>query len=182
MDDVDRSRGQRVLRGGALNALTTAAPGSPTTGHLPVGHAPAGMRAEAQRVARCVTTLTDFDPHQLLAESRLGVLATLKADGRPQLSPVTPYFDREAGVLYVSMTEGRAKTTNLRRDPRAGLEVTSGDGWSWATAEGTVTLTGRARTRMGRRCRHLSTTTARPRASTRTGPSTARRWWPTGGC
>lgn len=56
--------------------------------------------------------------------------------------PVTPYYDREAGVLYVSMTEGRAKTTNLRRDPRAALEVTSGDGWSWATAEGTVTLTG----------------------------------------
>ena len=100
------------------------------------------MRAVEQGVGRCVTTLTDFDPHQLLAESRLGVLATLKADGRPQLSPVTPYYDREAGVLYVSMTEGRAKTTNLRRDPRAALEVTSGDGWSWATAEGTVTLTG----------------------------------------
>ncbi len=105
-------------------------------------HQPAGMHAVAKGVARCVTTLTDFDPHQLLAEARLGVLATLKTDGRPQLSPVTPYYDGEAGVLYVSMTEGRAKTTNLRRDPRAALEVTSGDGWSWATAEGTVTLTG----------------------------------------
>jgi PPOX class probable F420-dependent enzyme len=40
------------------------------------------------------------------------------------------------------MTEGRAKTVNLRRDPRAALEVTSADGWSWATAEGSVTLTG----------------------------------------
>jgi PPOX class probable F420-dependent enzyme len=100
------------------------------------------MHTVAKGVARWVTTLTAFDPHQLLAESRLGVLATLKANGRPQLSPVTPYYDRAAGVLYVSMTEGRAKTTNLRRDPRAALEVTSGDGWSWATAEGTVTLTG----------------------------------------
>jgi PPOX class probable F420-dependent enzyme len=89
-----------------------------------------------------VTALTEFDPHALLAEARLGVLATLKADGRPQLSPVTPFYDREAGVLQVSMTEGRAKTANLRRDPRAALEVTSGDGWSWATAEGSVTLTG----------------------------------------
>ena len=89
-----------------------------------------------------MTTLTEFDPHALIAEARLGVLATIKADGRPQLSPVTPFYDREAGVLYVSMTEGRAKTTNLRRDPRAALEVTSGDGWSWATAEGSVTLTG----------------------------------------
>jgi PPOX class probable F420-dependent enzyme len=89
-----------------------------------------------------VTAPTGFDPHALLAEARLGVLATLKADGRPQLSPVTPYYDREAGLLHVSMTEGRAKTANLRRDPRAALEVTSSDGWAWATAEGAVTLTG----------------------------------------
>lgn len=83
-----------------------------------------------------------FDPRALLAQSRLGVLATIKASGMPQLSPVTPYYDRDAEVIYVSMTEGRAKTANLRRDPRAALEVTSSDGWSWATAEGTVTLTG----------------------------------------
>ena len=85
---------------------------------------------------------TTFDPHALLAESRLGVLATIKADGLPQLSPVMPFYDREAGLLYVSMTEGRAKTANLRRDPRAALEVTRSDGWAWATAEGPVTLTG----------------------------------------
>ncbi|ANZ14737.1 PPOX class probable F420-dependent enzyme [Streptomyces noursei ATCC 11455] len=70
------------------------------------------------------------------------MLATIKSDGRPQLSPVMPFYDREADLLYVSMTEGRAKTANLRRDPRAALEVTSADGGSWATAEGTVTLTG----------------------------------------
>ncbi|WP_229072704.1 PPOX class F420-dependent oxidoreductase [Actinoplanes sp. DH11] len=87
-------------------------------------------------------TTTQFDPRTLLAESRLGVLATIKADGRPQLSPVTPHYDAEAGVIMVSMTEGRAKTINLRRDPRATLEVTSADGWSWATAEGVATLTG----------------------------------------
>jgi PPOX class probable F420-dependent enzyme len=89
-----------------------------------------------------VTASTSFDPHALLAESRLGVLATIKASGIPQLSPVTPFYDRAAGVVYVSMTDGRAKTANLRRDPRAALEVTSADGWAWATAEGTVTLTG----------------------------------------
>ena len=85
---------------------------------------------------------SSFDPHALLAESRLGVLATIKADGRPQLSPVTPFYDRDAGLLHVSMTEGRAKTTNLRRDPRATLEVTSADGWGWATVEGVATLVG----------------------------------------
>ncbi|MFB7876392.1 PPOX class F420-dependent oxidoreductase [Nocardia sp. NPDC056064] len=83
-----------------------------------------------------------FDPRALLAEARLGVLATIKQNGLPQLSPVTPYFDSAAGLIYVSMTEGRAKTVNLRRDPRAALEVTSADGWAWATAEGSVTLTG----------------------------------------
>ncbi|WP_336209360.1 PPOX class F420-dependent oxidoreductase [Nonomuraea sp. LPB2021202275-12-8] len=87
-------------------------------------------------------TATPFDPRTLLVGSRLGVLATIKADGRPQLSPVMPFYDQEADVIYVSMTEGRAKTANLRRDPRATLEVTSPDGWAWATAEGMATLTG----------------------------------------
>ena len=87
-------------------------------------------------------TAITFDPHTLIVESRLGVLATIKSNGLPQLSPVTPFYDREAGVIYVSMTEGRAKTANLRRDPRAALEVTSSDGWAWATAEGTASLTG----------------------------------------
>jgi PPOX class probable F420-dependent enzyme len=86
-----------------------------------------------------------YDPRDLLATSRLGVLATIKADGRPQLSPVMPFYDRAAGVILVSMTEGRAKTANLRRDPRAALEVTSADGLAWATAEGVATLTGPGR-------------------------------------
>jgi PPOX class probable F420-dependent enzyme len=89
-----------------------------------------------------MTTATDFDPHELLAKNRIGVLATLRADGRPQLSPVTPYYDRDAGIIYVSIVEGRAKTVNLRRDPRAALEVTSEDGWAWATADGTAELIG----------------------------------------
>jgi PPOX class probable F420-dependent enzyme len=83
-----------------------------------------------------------FDPRVLLSDSRIGVLATIKANGLPQLSPVTPFYDRQADVVQVSMTDGRAKTANLRRDPRAALEVTSADGWAWATAEGSVTLTG----------------------------------------
>ncbi|WP_250031214.1 PPOX class F420-dependent oxidoreductase [Paractinoplanes maris] len=86
--------------------------------------------------------MTDFDPKELLAGSRLGVLATIKANGLPQLSPVTPFYDREAGKIYVSVTDGRAKTANVRRDPRAALEVTSSDGRRWATAEGAVELIG----------------------------------------
>ncbi|OBC04244.1 F420-dependent protein [Mycobacterium sp. 852013-50091_SCH5140682] len=87
-------------------------------------------------------TDTAFDPRDLLAEARLGVLATIKANGMPQLSPVTPYYDRDADVVYVSIRAGLAKTANLRRDPRAVIEVTRDDRWAWATAEGSVTLTG----------------------------------------
>ena len=86
--------------------------------------------------------MTGFDPRTLLAESRLGVLATIKASGLPQLSPVTPSYDRQADRINISIAEGRAKTANLRRDPRAALEVTRADGWAWATAEGTVELIG----------------------------------------
>lgn len=87
-------------------------------------------------------TDTSYDPRALLAASRLGVLATLRADGRPQLSPVMPSFDRDTDTVEISTTDRTAKVANLRRDPRAALEVTSDDGWSWATAEGEVTLTG----------------------------------------
>lgn len=85
---------------------------------------------------------TPYDPYTLLAESRLGILATLKTDGRPQLSPVRPHYDRSDSIVQISTREGLAKTANLRRDPRAALEVTRSDGWAWATAEGTVTLIG----------------------------------------
>lgn len=87
-------------------------------------------------------TTEPFDPHELLAQSKLGVLATIKSDGRPQLSPITPFYDRDAGTIYISATDGRAKTKNLRRDPRATLEVTGPDGYSWATAEGVTTVIG----------------------------------------
>ncbi|MFF2744264.1 PPOX class F420-dependent oxidoreductase [Kitasatospora sp. NPDC058048] len=87
-------------------------------------------------------TATSFDPYALLAQSRLGVLATIKADGRPQLSPVMPFYDRDANAILISTRDGLAKTANLRRDPRASLEVTGPDGRSWVTAEGVAALTG----------------------------------------
>ncbi|GAC69613.1 PPOX class F420-dependent oxidoreductase [Gordonia soli] len=83
-----------------------------------------------------------YDPRTLIADSSLGILATIRANGLPQLSPVTTVYDRDADTVLVSMTAGRAKTVNLRRDPRAAVEFTSADGYTWATAEGAVTLTG----------------------------------------
>ncbi len=83
-----------------------------------------------------------FDPRTLIADSRIGVLATLRANGMPQLSPVTSVYDADGDRILVSMTAGRAKEANLRRDPRAAIEFTSSDGYTWATAEGTATLVG----------------------------------------
>lgn len=77
----------------------------------------------------------------LIADNALGVLATIKADGRPQLSNVSYHFDPRELVLEVSVTEPRAKTRNLRRDPRASLLVSSADGWAYAVAEGNAVLT-----------------------------------------
>ncbi|MGC4790781.1 PPOX class F420-dependent oxidoreductase [Micromonospora sp. DT178] len=78
---------------------------------------------------------------ELIAGHRLGVLATLKRDGRPQLSTVIYAFDSTSALIRVSVTDGRAKTANLRRDPRASFHVGSDDGWAYAVAEGRAELT-----------------------------------------
>ncbi|MEW2432029.1 PPOX class F420-dependent oxidoreductase [Micromonospora sp. NPDC047644] len=77
----------------------------------------------------------------LVADRSMGVLATIKRDGRPQLSTVLYSFDRDAGLIRVSVTEGRAKTANLRRDPRASFHVSSADGWAYAVVDGRAELT-----------------------------------------
>jgi len=77
----------------------------------------------------------------VISGNSIGVLATIKRDGRPQLSNVQYHFDPREAVLRVSVTEPRAKTRNLRRDPRASLLVDADDGWSYAVAEGTAELT-----------------------------------------
>lgn len=76
----------------------------------------------------------------VIAGNSLGVLATIKRDGRPQLSNVAYHFDSRTLTISVSITEPRAKTRNLRRDPRASIHVSSDDGWSYAVAEGEAVL------------------------------------------
>lgn len=77
---------------------------------------------------------------KLLKERDLGVLATLKRDGRPQLSSINYHFDEDRRLVRVSVTADRAKARNLARDPRASLHVSSPDGWAWAVAQGTAEL------------------------------------------
>ena len=53
----------------------------------------------------------------VISNNSLGVLATIKRDGRPQLSNVSYHFDPRKLTVSSSITEPRAKTRNLRRDP-----------------------------------------------------------------
>ncbi|MEV6504517.1 PPOX class F420-dependent oxidoreductase [Streptomyces sp. NPDC051642] len=78
---------------------------------------------------------------QLLSEGHGGVLVTLKKDGRPQLSNVSHAYYPDERIIRVSITDDRAKTRNLRRDPRASYHVTSSDRWAFTVAEGTADLT-----------------------------------------
>ncbi len=50
------------------------------------------------------------------------ILATVRADGRPQLSPVLAAVDAEGRAL-ISSREAAVKTRNLRRDNRADKRV-----------------------------------------------------------
>lgn len=68
-----------------------------------------------------------------------GVLTTIKRDGRPQLSNVT-YVVGDDGRIRVSVTDARAKTKNVRRDPRASLHVAQSDFWAYAVVECDVEL------------------------------------------
>lgn len=79
-----------------------------------------------------------------LAGRTQAVLVTLRADGSPQTSNVL--YDASSGTPRVSVTAGRAKTHNLRRDPRAVLHVLGESFWQYASvrveaAVGEVTTT-----------------------------------------
>jgi PPOX class probable F420-dependent enzyme len=88
-----------------------------------------------------MTQDTTQDPLlNLLSEARGGVLVTLKRDGRPQLSNVMHRYYPVERIIRVSITDDRAKTRNLRRDPRASYHVTSPDRWAYTVAEGTADL------------------------------------------
>ncbi|OIJ94848.1 PPOX class F420-dependent oxidoreductase [Streptomyces colonosanans] len=76
----------------------------------------------------------------LLSEGHGGVLVTLKRDGRPQLSNVSHAYCPDERLIRISITDDRAKTRNLRRDPRASYHVTSPDRWAYTVAEGTADL------------------------------------------
>jgi PPOX class probable F420-dependent enzyme len=82
-----------------------------------------------------ISRATDF-----ISRNPRAVLATLRADGRPQLSPVVAAVDDEGRVL-VSTRETAVKARNLARDPRASLCVLNEQFFGeWVQAEGSAEL------------------------------------------
>jgi PPOX class probable F420-dependent enzyme len=70
---------------------------------------------------------------------RRGTLATAKSDGRPQLSNIM-FGVGDDRVIRISLTDSRAKTANIRRDPRVSLHVTAPDFWSYVVIEADAEL------------------------------------------
>ena len=68
-----------------------------------------------------------------------GVLATIRANGRPQLSNIA-YVPDEGDTFLISITDDRAKTANLRRDPRASLYVLGDNFYQYVVIEAAAEL------------------------------------------
>jgi PPOX class probable F420-dependent enzyme len=73
-----------------------------------------------------------------LAEPRNVIVAGIRKDGRPHLSPNWYLWDGEN--FYVSTTRKRAKYTIFRRDPRAELVFDEPEGMRYVEVPATVTI------------------------------------------
>ncbi len=79
------------------------------------------------------------DALDFVRDKRNGILIALKSDGRPQSSNIA-FVLGDDDVIRISVTDGRAKTANLRRDPRASLHVNRDDFWAYVVIEAEVTM------------------------------------------
>ena len=71
---------------------------------------------------------------QFLAEKRNATMATIRANGSSQLTPV--WFNWDGEQFTISITTDRAKYKNLVRDSRMSLCIDDVTGYAYVTAEG----------------------------------------------
>lgn len=72
------------------------------------------------------------------SDRKSAVVITLRKDGRAQSSDIV--YALANGVFSISLTNTRAKTKNMERDPRVLLHMTAPDSWSYLSFDGTVEL------------------------------------------
>jgi PPOX class probable F420-dependent enzyme len=65
------------------------------------------------------------DAKHLMHEKTFAHVATLMADGSPQVSPV--WVDEVDGMVVFNTAEGRLKPENLRRDARLAISITNSE-------------------------------------------------------
>lgn len=66
-----------------------------------------------------MATMTEAEIEEFLEASRHAIVATNRADGAPQISPV--WYIHEDRRLYITVGTASAKYRNLRRDPRVSV-------------------------------------------------------------
>ena len=92
-----------------------------------------------QVMGRTIATNTTVDLDGLLDFVRPRhqmLVITIRADGRPQASPVTGGVD-DSGRIVISSYRDRAKTANARRRPAVSVVVLSDDfGGAWVQVDG----------------------------------------------
>jgi PPOX class probable F420-dependent enzyme len=78
---------------------------------------------------------------RLFEEPNFATVATLNADGSPQLSIV--WIDWDGENVVFNTAAGRAKPRNLERDPRTSVLVVAKDGYRWVGVRGRAEITTR---------------------------------------
>ncbi|MCP4437219.1 MAG: PPOX class F420-dependent oxidoreductase [Actinomycetia bacterium] len=67
-----------------------------------------------------------------------GTLITLRSDGRAQSSDIAYVVDSDS--MLISVTADRAKTANMRRDPRIVVHVSHPTSWSYVSFDALAEL------------------------------------------
>jgi PPOX class probable F420-dependent enzyme len=82
--------------------------------------------------------MTRDEIEAFLAEPRNVMVAAIRKDGRPQMTPNWFYWD--GSRFYISTTKTRRKYTNFKRDPRVQLVVDDSTGFRTVVLDGTVEI------------------------------------------
>jgi PPOX class probable F420-dependent enzyme len=80
------------------------------------------------------------DQAKLLTDPNIAVIATIRPDGTPQVTPT--WIDYDGEHVLVNTAAGRAKAANLQRDPRVSVFVLDPDNpYNWVSVTGPAELT-----------------------------------------
>ena len=83
--------------------------------------------------------MTHDEALDFIGRNTKAVLATIKRDGRPQMSNISYTLDDDS-LIKISVTGDRVKTRNLKRDPRATISIVADNWHEYLVVEGTCTV------------------------------------------